>query len=185
MRWEQPWDVGGRVRKLVGCSRGSGSRLVWRAHVGLSPVSGHEWSFPSVSVVKNLPAKQEIWVRSLVREDPLEREMATCSYILAWEIPWTEEPGGLQSMGSQSQTQLSVWAHTCSCRTWTEARVQGPKDGMGWLRSLPDVLRQKPCLPRACESLPETVLPNHLPHLPFMAPCACTPVCPTLWPYAL
>ena len=40
-------------------------------------------------------------VKSLGREDPLEREMATCSSVLAWEIPWTEEPGGLQSMGSQ------------------------------------------------------------------------------------
>ena len=48
---------------------------------------------------------QEMWGRSLCREDPLEEEMATHSSILAWEIPWTEEPGGLQSMGSQkSQT---------------------------------------------------------------------------------
>ena len=44
---------------------------------------------------------QEMWVRSLDWEDPLEKEMATHSSILAWEIPWTEEPGGLQSMGSQ------------------------------------------------------------------------------------
>ena len=44
---------------------------------------------------------QETWVRSLGREDPLEKEMATHSSILAWEIPWTEEPAGLQSIGSQ------------------------------------------------------------------------------------
>ena len=44
---------------------------------------------------------QETWVQSLGREDPLEKEMAACSSILAWEIPWTEEPGGLQSTGSQ------------------------------------------------------------------------------------
>ena len=44
---------------------------------------------------------QEVWVRSLQREDPLEEEMATHSSILAWEIPCTEEPGGLQSVGSQ------------------------------------------------------------------------------------
>ena len=56
------------------------------------------------SVVKNLPAKQEIWVRSLGQEDPLEKEMATHSNILAWEITWTEEPGGLWSTGSQSPT---------------------------------------------------------------------------------
>ena len=50
---------------------------------------------------------QEMQVWSLGREDPLEKEMAAHSSILAWEIPWTEEPGGLQSMGSQSRTQLS------------------------------------------------------------------------------
>ena len=44
---------------------------------------------------------QEMWVQSLGQEDPLENEMATCSSILVWEIPWTEEPGGLQSMGLQ------------------------------------------------------------------------------------
>ena len=52
-------------------------------------------------MVKNLPAMQEIWVQFLGWKDPLENEMATHSSILAWEIPWTEEPGGLQSMGSQ------------------------------------------------------------------------------------
>ena len=51
--------------------------------------------------LKRLPAMQETWARSLGREDPLEKEMATDSSILAWRIPWTEEPGGLQSMGSQ------------------------------------------------------------------------------------
>ena len=51
--------------------------------------------------VKNLPAMQETWVRSLGQEDPLEKEMATHSSILAWRNPWIEEPGGLQSMGSQ------------------------------------------------------------------------------------
>ena len=51
--------------------------------------------------VKNLPAVQEIRVRSLGWEDPLEKEMATHSSILAWTISWTGEPGGLQSMGSQ------------------------------------------------------------------------------------
>ena len=46
--------------------------------------------------IKNLPAMQETWVRSLGQEDPLEKETATHSRILIWEIPWTEEPGGLQ-----------------------------------------------------------------------------------------
>ena len=58
-------------------------------------------------MVKNLPAMQETQVRSLGQEDPLEKEMATHSSILAWGIPWTEEPGRLQSMMSQSQMQLS------------------------------------------------------------------------------
>ena len=52
-------------------------------------------------MVKNLPAMWEAWVQSLGWEDPLEKEMATFSSILAWKIPWTEEPGGLQSMGLQ------------------------------------------------------------------------------------
>ena len=51
--------------------------------------------------VKNVPAVKEIWVHSLGWEDTLEQGMATHSSILAWRIPWTEEPGGLQSMGSQ------------------------------------------------------------------------------------
>ena len=57
--------------------------------------------FPDGSVVKNLPAMQETWVRFLGREDPLEKEMAAHSRILAWDIPWTEEPGGLESMRLQ------------------------------------------------------------------------------------
>ena len=57
-------------------------------------------SFPGGSEVK-LPTMQETWVRSLGQEDPLEKEMATHSSILAWRIPWTEEPGGLQSTGWQ------------------------------------------------------------------------------------
>ena len=58
-------------------------------------------------MVKNSPANAGDMVLSLCREDPLEKEMANHSSILAWEIPWTEEPGGLQSTGSQkSQTKL-------------------------------------------------------------------------------
>ena len=58
--------------------------------------------FPSRTMVKNLPTKQEMWVRSLGWEDPLEQETATHSCILAWEIPWIKEPGGLLSMGLQT-----------------------------------------------------------------------------------
>ena len=56
---------------------------------------------------KNMSAMQVTWVQHLGWEDPLEEEMATHSSILTWEIPWTGEPGGLQSIGSQSQTQQS------------------------------------------------------------------------------
>ena len=52
-------------------------------------------------MVKHLPTVQETWVQSLRQEDLLEKEMATHSSILAWEIPWMEEPGRLQTMGSQ------------------------------------------------------------------------------------
>ena len=52
-------------------------------------------------MVKRLPTMRETWVKSLGQEDLLEKEMATDSSILAWKIPWTEEPGRLQSMGSQ------------------------------------------------------------------------------------
>ena len=54
-----------------------------------------------IQIVKNLPAVWETWVQSLGLEDPLEKSMATHSSILAWRIPWTEEPGGLQFMDSQ------------------------------------------------------------------------------------
>ena len=62
--------------------------------------------FPGGSVVKNLPAMQETRVQSLGQEDPLEKEMTIHSSILAWEIPWTEEPGGLQCMESQKNRML-------------------------------------------------------------------------------
>ena len=63
-----------------------------------------KWTFWVAQMVKNMPAMhqtQETWIWSLGREDPLVEEMVTHSSILAWRIPWTEEPGGLQSMGSQ------------------------------------------------------------------------------------
>ena len=63
-------------------------------------------------LVKSLPAMQETWVWSLGEEDPLEKEMATQSSILAWEIPWTEEPGGLQSMGLGRVRHNCVSGHT-------------------------------------------------------------------------
>ena len=59
------------------------------------------WGFTGGPVVKNLLTKQGMWVQSLAWEDPLEKEMAARSSILAWETPWTEEPGGIQFTQTQ------------------------------------------------------------------------------------
>ena len=70
--------------------------------------------FPRGSAVKNLPAMQEVqgtWIQSLGWEVPLEEGMATHPSILTWRIPWTEEPGGLQSSELQSRTDWNDWAH--------------------------------------------------------------------------
>ena len=69
------------------------------------PVAKGESSFPDGSMVKNLSALKEVQVRSLGQEDALEKEMASHSSVLAWEIPWTEEPGGLQYMRLQRVRQ--------------------------------------------------------------------------------
>ena len=61
----------------------------------------YSWTFLVAQTVKNPPAMRETWIQSLDWEDPLEEGMATYSSILAWEIPWTGKPGGLQSVGSQ------------------------------------------------------------------------------------
>ena len=72
------------------------------------------WAFLETQIVKNQPALQETWVQSLVWDDPLEEGMATHSSILAWRIPWTEEPGGLHTVHgvAKSRTRLSESAHT-------------------------------------------------------------------------
>ena len=78
--------------------------FLWERSI-MSKQSDKHKGFPGVSVVKDLPAVQETqesWVPSLGQEDPLEKGMATHSSILAWRILWTEEPGGLQFMGSQT-----------------------------------------------------------------------------------
>ena len=60
------------------------------------------WASLVAQMVKSLPAVQETWVQSLRQEDPLEKGMANHPSVLAWEIPWTEDPRGLQPMGSQT-----------------------------------------------------------------------------------
>ena len=89
----------------MGCSpRGrKESDTTERLHFHLSDLS---WASLVAQLVKNPPTMQETWVQFLAREYPLAEEMATHSNILAWRIPWTEEPGGPWSMGSQSRTGL-------------------------------------------------------------------------------
>ena len=67
----------------------------------------HIWAFLVAQSVKSLSDMQETWVLPLDQEDPLEKEMATHSSILAWRIPWTEEPGGYSLWGCKSRIQLS------------------------------------------------------------------------------
>ena len=76
------------------------------------------WAFLVAQRLKHLPPMWETWVRSLDWEDPLEKEMATHSSILAWRIPWTEEPGGLTVHGvAKSRTQLSNLTFTLTFKT--------------------------------------------------------------------
>ena len=96
-------------------------QLCWARHAGslISVVICK--GLPRGSAVKNLPAVQDVQetrVRSLGREDPLEEGMATHPTILLWRVPWTEEPGGLQSIGLQSQTRLKrLCMHACDLQT--------------------------------------------------------------------
>ena len=82
------------------------------------------FSFPIGSVVKNRPANAETQVQSLDQEDPLEKKMVTHSSTLAWEIPWTEEPGRLLSMGSPRVEQNSAAAYICILYLTTMTKVQ-------------------------------------------------------------
>ena len=96
--------TGSSACKEFACNAGDPSSIP-----GLGSSPGEEmgyplqcsWAFLVAQTVKNLPAMQGTWVQSLGWKDPLEEGMATHSSILAWRIPWTKEPGGLQSMGSQ------------------------------------------------------------------------------------
>ena len=80
------------------------------------------WVSLVAQTVKNLPAMQQIWVQSLIWEDPLKKGMVTHSNILAWRIPWTEEPGGLQSMGlwrvRHNWATNAVLVRLCSPPMW-------------------------------------------------------------------
>ena len=94
---------------------------------GNNPLFSTKLASRVAQTVKNLPAMQETWVQVLGREDPLEEEMATHSSILAWRIPWTEEPGGLQSMGSPRV------GHNSETNTFTfQYKAGDPKRSVQW-----------------------------------------------------
>ena len=108
---------------------------------------GHNWSNLIASIlqrasliaqsVKNLPAMQETWVWFLAWEDPLEKGMATHFSILAWRIPWTEEPGKLWSMGllrigHDCATSLSLFTFMHWRRKWQPTSVFLPRESQGW-----------------------------------------------------
>ena len=77
----------------------------WEIRFDINTLKKKNWASLIVRLVKNLPAMQQTWVRFLGWEDPLEKEMATHSSILAWRIPWTEEPGRYNPWGPKSRTQ--------------------------------------------------------------------------------
>ena len=115
----------------TGCSCGNCRRTRWGFHPAADtkpPEKDKPCCRPQVrpSLLKNLPAVQKTWVRSLGQQDPLEKGMTNHSSILSWRIPWTEEPGGLHSMGSQSQTRLNDYTHTHTHTHTHTQRKGGP-----------------------------------------------------------
>ena len=93
-------------------------------------------------MVKNPPTKRETWVQSLGQEDPLEKRMATHSSILAWRIPWTEEPGGLQSMGSKRVGHELATEHFLDTGVGTLTRESG-RHSPACDSTIPGVTRSK------------------------------------------
>ena len=89
------------IGKEPTCNAGDPGSIPRSAGEGIGYTLQYSWASLVVQTVKNLPAMRETWVRSQGWEDPLAKSMATYSSILAWRTPCTEEPGGLQSMGSQ------------------------------------------------------------------------------------
>ena len=114
--------------------------------------------FPGGSGVKNPPAVWKTWFRSLGWEDPLEEGVASHSSILAWRIPWTEEPGRLQSTGSQGQTGLKWQSAHCqlsgssSTPSLVAQAVKSPPAVQEtWVRSLPGGEKGYPLLSSCLE----------------------------------
>ena len=100
------------------------------AFLYLEAVYSELWASLVAQRLKRLPAMWETWVRSLGREDPLEKEMATHSSILAWRIPWVEEPGGLQSTGSKRIGH--DWVTSPSLSIYSELEITGHNQHHFW-----------------------------------------------------
>ena len=113
----------------MGCSKNSSKMEVFSNTV--QPQETRETVRASLiaQLVKNLPAMQETQLRSLGQEDPLEKKIATHSSILTWRIPWTEEPGGLKSMGSQRVRHdfLPFSSRPYSFKLYVEASISSGK----------------------------------------------------------
>ena len=136
--WEDPLEEGMATHSSILAWRMSMNREDWQAIVhGVAKsqtrlgdqVQHSTRTMRGASLVaqmlKNLPAMQETQVLSLGREDPLEKGISTHSSVLAWKIPWTEEPGGLQSIGLQRVSHdwvTNTHTHT-TMRTWTVASI--------------------------------------------------------------
>ena len=135
-------------RSKGSCYKGQHTEKAMFIIAQLSPCQLSFWykSSPEFQMVKNLPAMQETQVWCLGQEDPLEEGMATHSSILAWRIPWAEEPGGLQSMELQRVGHdwatstlnpfISAWLHAaltnCTHPRKQPASRQGPSPGPSW-----------------------------------------------------
>ena len=147
----------------------------WLKKIGLP------WWIRWLKKKKNLPAMQEMWVQSLGREDPLEKGMATHSSILSWRIPWTEEAGRLQSLGSQRVGQdLVTEQQEVSKDKITEFKLKLYLLSPRYLRLGPDVRmtlfkddsswgtneRTKPIFPNQCSPSGPQRSSNPYPQLP-------------------
>ena len=141
-QWDQAnWNIRVRSRERFTAGLSKENRC-WEIYV-IKHTSwwkidtSHKHSFSVDSVVKNLPAVQEMQVQSLHQEAPLERQVVTCSSVLAREIPWTEEPCGLQSMGSHmSMTHLSNKTTTIKSQNTDQAKHFGASLCMGRCENL-------------------------------------------------
>ena len=122
-RWKPEKWVSGASQKLTRCAQFNPSFIIWDVTQSVCSHQYHLYICGFCDSDGKESAMQETWLRSLGQEDPLEKEMAIHSSILAWRIPWTEEPGRLQSTGLQRVghdwvTSLCKWYHSNARKRW-------------------------------------------------------------------